>query len=279
MYSKLVANRILAPRSAVATKVVSPASRLELKDRHQFYRTKMAAVPGAASGGGGDAVGKKASTKGLRGARRRLSVVSDNKLVEGVASLAEDGGRDKGKAKPAEHIVKTYAGVSRKGYAPYNPRKRNQDSLIMREHAPTTTLFFGVLDGHGEAGDLVSGFFAKRMPKQIFAHPKFSSDPGKAMADEQAKLERELLLGEDRNNCAFKKSLHFSVLPHTMHTLASLCVCCRNSMLFEVDGRLSPRYRFRFGLCILVCAKSCGVACCTPQYFRIREIVPHDSLR
>lgn len=159
----------------------------------------MASVAGSGAATGGassDGVGKKASRKGLRGARRRLSVVSDNKLVEGVASLAEDSGRDKGKAKPAEHIVKTYAGVSRKGFAPYNPRKRNQDSLIMREHAPTTTLFFGVLDGHGEAGDLVSGFFAKRLPKNIFANPKFASDPGKALEDEQAKLERELLMGE-----------------------------------------------------------------------------------
>jgi hypothetical protein len=40
--------------------------------------------------------------------------------------------------------------VSKKGYAPYNPRKRNQDALTMEEHRPTGTLLFGVFDGHGE---------------------------------------------------------------------------------------------------------------------------------
>lgn len=53
-------------------------------------------------------------------------------------------------------IVFSYAGYSKKGYAPYNPRKRNQDALIMAEDPPTASLFLAVLDGHGEAGDKVA---------------------------------------------------------------------------------------------------------------------------
>ena len=42
------------------------------------------------------------------------------------------------------------------GFAPYNPRKKNQDALVMAEDARTGTLFLVVLDGHGEAGDKVA---------------------------------------------------------------------------------------------------------------------------
>lgn len=50
----------------------------------------------------------------------------------------------------------SYAGYSKKGFAAYNPRKRNQDALIMAEDASTASLFLAVLDGHGEDGDKVA---------------------------------------------------------------------------------------------------------------------------
>ncbi|CAM9574153.1 unnamed protein product, partial [Ectocarpus sp. 8 AP-2014] len=49
-----------------------------------------------------------------------------------------------------------YAGFSKKGYAPHNPRKHNQDALIMAEDASTATLFLAVMDGHGEVGEKVA---------------------------------------------------------------------------------------------------------------------------
>ena len=61
---------------------------------------------------------------GLQKTRRRLSVVSDNKLVEGMSgmSTAEEAELLEGTSL----VVASYAGVSKKGYAPYNPRKKNQ---------------------------------------------------------------------------------------------------------------------------------------------------------
>lgn len=50
----------------------------------------------------------------------------------------------------------SYAGFSKKGYAPYNPRKHNQDALIMAEDASTGSLFLAVMDGHGEVGEKVA---------------------------------------------------------------------------------------------------------------------------
>lgn len=137
---------------------------------------------------------RKANKSGLRGARRRLSVVSDNKLIEGVATLGHQD-EDRTIETSSETVVKQYAGKSKKGYAPYNPRKRNQDSLMMEFDSATNSVLFGVLDGHGEAGDLVSQYFTNRLPKRLFAHSKWKSDPLKAMASELEKLEKEILKG------------------------------------------------------------------------------------
>lgn len=53
-------------------------------------------------------------------------------------------------------VYGSYAGYSKKGYAPCNPRKRNQDALIMAEDVSTASLFLAVMDGHGEVGDKVA---------------------------------------------------------------------------------------------------------------------------
>ena len=134
-----------------------------------------------------------------------MSVVSDNKLVEGVATLGAVD-REDTLSRTGENIVRIYGGVSKKGYAPYNPRKRNQDSMVMEEHKPTGTLVFAVFDGHGEAGDLVSHYFADRVPPRLFAHPKWGSDTGASLVDELDRLEKILLAG--RFGC--------SLLPHEL---------------------------------------------------------------
>ena len=52
--------------------------------------------------------------------------------------------------------VGIYAGKSQKGYIPYNPRKVNQDYLLMYEDSSTGTLLLGTFDGHGEHGHCIS---------------------------------------------------------------------------------------------------------------------------
>mmetsp|Transcript_28260 Transcript_28260/g.58387 ORF Transcript_28260/g.58387 Transcript_28260/m.58387 type:complete len:346 (-) Transcript_28260:63-1100(-) len=137
---------------------------------------------------------KKKST-GLRATRRRLSVVSDNKLIEGISSIGQNGAATKVEEDESKsnHVVRCFWGSSKKGYAPYNPRKRNQDSILMKEHKSTGTLMLCVLDGHGEAGDLVSHFITDHLARKTFAHKSFKTDPGLAMRDEVLKLEQALL--------------------------------------------------------------------------------------
>lgn len=128
-------------------------------------------------------------------ARRKLSVVGNNALVDGLEALdvGDDGGGDSGgAAKSDEGVITQLAGVSKKGYAPYNPRKKNQDALAMLA-GPDGSKLLLCLDGHGEAGDDVSGFLKVEFPKALFAHPEYDTNVEKAIADSIVRLERVLL--------------------------------------------------------------------------------------
>jgi len=146
---------------------------------------------------------KKQGSTGLRATRRRLSVVSDNKLIEGISSIGKRGTERKTEDESkTNHVIRSFWGSSKKGYAPYNPRKRNQDSILMKEHKPTGTLMLCVLDGHGEAGDLVSHFITDHLARKTFGHKEFKTNPCHAMRDEVLKLEQALLKGVLQAGCS-----------------------------------------------------------------------------
>ena len=90
-------------------------------------------------------------------------------------------------------VVTEFHGISKKGHAPYNPRKKNQDSLIMREEPSTNSMIFCTLDGHGEHGDHVSAWFRDKLVKEMAGHPAWVSNMKLAVADSIAKVEKELL--------------------------------------------------------------------------------------
>lgn len=89
-------------------------------------------------------------------------------------------------------IMTAYHCVSVKGYAPYNPKKRNQDALIAHFYDNGDSMF-AVFDGHGEAGDKVSGLFKKELAKETGASKYFESDPNKAMTVAYDIVEKRLL--------------------------------------------------------------------------------------
>mgnify|MGYP006094092225 FL=1 len=108
---------------------------------------------------------------GIKKVRRRLSVVSDNALIEGLESLSTDDGAASG---GGGGFIMAYSGQSKKGYAPYNPRKKNQDRLIMAEDEASGAMMFSVFDGHGEAGHLVSEQFKKGYAAAVFSSPEYA---------------------------------------------------------------------------------------------------------
>ena len=88
-------------------------------------------------------------------ARKRLSVVSDNALIEGLekTKLQETGPQPPPPPLEAgDTLITEYYGKSEKGYAPYNPRKANQDVYESVVDDATKSLLLLVMDGHGEFG-------------------------------------------------------------------------------------------------------------------------------
>lgn len=132
--------------------------------------------------------------------RRRLSVVSDNKLVDGIQDLdlAADDGRRRASTVPGQvsedldSVIWAYNGVSKKGYAPYNHRKKNQDVYIAEKDPVTDSLYLCVMDGHGEVGDKVTAQLKKQIPGRLFAHPDWATDCNKALAEVIDEVETEL---------------------------------------------------------------------------------------
>mmetsp|Transcript_14100 Transcript_14100/g.23485 ORF Transcript_14100/g.23485 Transcript_14100/m.23485 type:complete len:362 (+) Transcript_14100:85-1170(+) len=128
-------------------------------------------------------------------ARRRLSVMSDNKLVEGfeAAVSLEEQEEVTASASDTGFIVNSYGGYSKKGYAPYNPKKKNQDALIMAEDPKTRSLLFCVMDGHGEDGDKVSQSIKSKFANYLFKHKDFGTDIQAALTEVIARCETEVL--------------------------------------------------------------------------------------
>ncbi|GMH96559.1 hypothetical protein TrVE_jg8133 [Triparma verrucosa] len=135
--------------------------------------------------------------------RRRLSVAGGGNTLDGgmgSLSVADDETVESG--TDSRCAVTEYSGLSKKGHAPYNPRKKNQDSLIMADHEATNSLVLCVLDGHGEAGDGVSQYFKKELGKEMFNHPSWANDPKKATRESILKVERQIL-GNSRVDTEF----------------------------------------------------------------------------
>lgn len=127
--------------------------------------------------------------------RRRLTVTGASETIDGVSRLSMSDQREE-KIEHHETLrcaVTEYSGISKKGHAPYNPRKKNQDALIMTDDPSTGTLILGVLDGHGEHGDGVSGHFRDQLAGEILRHPAWKTDMKKAVRESVLKVEHQII--------------------------------------------------------------------------------------
>lgn len=156
--------------------------------------------------------------------RRRLTVTGTSETIDGVAKLTVEDNNEEQKVEYQAMVrcaVSEYSGVSKKGHAPYNPRKKNQDALIMADDPSTNTLILCVLDGHGEHGDGVSGHFRDMLVNEMLRHPSWSTDCKKATRDAIMKVEHQVI----RN---FRIDTEFS------GTTLSMCII-RSNKIFGVN--------------------------------------------
>lgn len=77
-------------------------------------------------------------------------------------------------------FIGIYEGKSQKGYAPYNPQKVNQDSLLLKEDTETGTLVVGTFDGHGDHGHKVSDFVSHAFYRNLLSNENYLTDLKKA---------------------------------------------------------------------------------------------------
>jgi serine/threonine protein phosphatase PrpC len=151
--------------------------------------------------------------------------------------------------------VNSYGGYSKKGYAPYNPKKKNQDALIMAEDPKTRSLLFCVMDGHGEDGDKVSQSIKSKLANYLFKHRDFATDIKAALADVIARCESEVLRGKFfrlpflviiMKICSFAEPSIETEFSGTTFTCAVIrnnkCVLCNIG-----DSRTSLGYRNKSG--------------------------------
>jgi len=131
--------------------------------------------------------------------RRRLTVTGASENIDGEAEQEPTPEVEKivaTKTKLQEAVrcaVTEYSGVSKKGHAPYNPRKKNQDALIMADDPQTNSLILCVLDGHGEHGDAVSTTFRDQLVSEMTNHPSWATNLQEACTDAIAKVEKAML--------------------------------------------------------------------------------------
>lgn len=80
----------------------------------------------------------------------------------------------------------SYAVVTKKGYVPYNRGKINQDSFVTSLDLGKGVSMWGVLDGHGDAGALVSEYIAKALhdlAEEYVASAEGEIDGGKMLTE------------------------------------------------------------------------------------------------
>jgi len=155
---------------------------------------------------------RKQNAGGTRQMRRRLTMAGSNPNMDGLRNAESPRGLRSGEVGAwqsngvsGEALVKirAYSGISRKGLAPYNPDKPNQDAIVIHELPMNGfcngELLLCVFDGHGENGHHVSNYFANRLGELLSSSAKFAVDEHtcEVLSDALLSIENELV--QDRS--------------------------------------------------------------------------------
>lgn len=125
--------------------------------------------------------------------RRRLSVALKPGELDKGSPLVDEapvGTPAKGGAAAAADQFCIVSARSKKGYVPYNSKKQNQDAYVVHENlqGDAGMSIYGVFDGHGEFGELVSGFVRDHLPEHLEQQNNLKSDPVAALLSATASL-------------------------------------------------------------------------------------------
>lgn len=120
--------------------------------------------------------------------RRRLSVAPGLLNGDAGVDLAADEAEES-EAQKAKRAALPHGMVSLKGMVPYSKKKVNQDRPVHKYcmKGDDNIHLFGVMDGHGEFGHLVSAFIRANLPLML-EEQDLRGDPHKAITDGVANM-------------------------------------------------------------------------------------------
>mmetsp|Transcript_20476 Transcript_20476/g.19801 ORF Transcript_20476/g.19801 Transcript_20476/m.19801 type:complete len:570 (-) Transcript_20476:129-1838(-) len=116
----------------------------------------------------------------------------------------------------------TYAGKTKKGFAPNNPKKKNQDSFLMKHDPLSSSLVIACFDGHGQFGHDVSKFCKQYLEYSLLTHPLFLSDLHKAIIDVVSSLEKEMLASTYVDTVFSGTTMILIIMQGTLVTVANV---------------------------------------------------------
>lgn len=104
---------------------------------------------------------------------------ANHEIVKGVTQL--------------KSLVLNYSGISKRGFYPGLPYKKNQDAFLILEHAPSHSFICACLDGHGEFGDVVAQLFKFKLESDLCLHPLFLTNLQRAVEEVLFNIEKQIL--------------------------------------------------------------------------------------
>jgi serine/threonine protein phosphatase PrpC len=165
---------------------------------------------GCASSSSAGVTPEEEAEKAAAQQRRRLSVAPQHVgdvTTEGTAHNArkdeklQDEDMTEEEKKALENLSCAYK--SRKGVVPYNKKKVNQDRAVVKYalNGDPDVCLFGVMDGHGEFGHLVSEFVQKNLPVRMAEQENITTNTEEAILNGMAATVADL--ADTDINCAF----------------------------------------------------------------------------
>lgn len=122
----------------------------------------------------------------------------------------------------SSEYVANVAVMSRKGYNSTNVTKKNQDSYFYIVDKPHDTLVIGVLDGHGEYGEIAANVIAKDIEEYLQVSNFYLTDLRKALLDTIQYAESHLLQAH-RSQCGFSgTTLSLAAIRHSHLIVANV---------------------------------------------------------
>ena len=197
--------------------------------------------------------GPSATEAPARGAaiRRRMTLFGAETNLDGLGSAVAQGRRASsmqhdsslsrrgglglgvgvGSSPAAACVLTTYDGESRKGYHPHNPRKVNQDRMVIERHPTSGAVLLCVFDGHGQFGHDVSSYMKRNYPAAVFRHAAFAAgDVCTALAQALVDTEWQMLSDPTLRERS------------TLSGTTAVCSCVIGNMLYVAnagDSRIS----------------------------------------